>query len=225
MSHPADFDAAVRRCPLIAILRGVTPDEVVAIGEALVAAGFGLIEVPLNSPQPLDSIARLAGALAGRAIIGAGTVLRAAEVAAVEAAGGVMIVSPNTNVGVIAAAAGAGLISLPGVATPSEAFDALDAGATALKLFPAEGSSPAELKAMRAVLPRDVRVLPVGGITPENLAPWLKAGAAGFGLGSALYTPGSTPDAVAARARSFIAALDAAWDAKARQDGPPHPRG
>jgi 2-dehydro-3-deoxyphosphogalactonate aldolase len=225
MSHIADFDAALRRCPLIAILRGVAPDEAVAIGEALVAAGFGLIEVPLNSPQPLDSIARLARALAGRAIVGAGTVLRTAEVAAVETAGGVMIVSPNTNVSVIAAAARAGLISLPGVVTPSEAFDALDAGATALKLFPAEGASPAVLKAMRAVLPADLRVLPVGGITPDVLAPWLKAGAAGFGLGSALYTPGMRPDAVAARARSFIAALDAARDAKARQDGPPQPRG
>ena len=214
MNHIAEFDAAFRRCPLVAILRGVAPDEVVAIGEALVAAGFGLIEVPLNSPQPLDSIARLAGALAGRAIIGAGTVLRTAEVAAVQAAGGVMIVSPNTNVSVIAAAARASLISLPGVLTPSEAFDALDAGASALKLFPAEGASPALLKAMRAVLPGDVRVLPVGGITPDVLAPWLKAGAAGFGLGSALYAPGLTPEAVAARARNFIAALDAARDTR-----------
>ena len=210
MSHTGEFDAALRRCPLIAILRGVAPDEVVAIGEALVDAGFHLIEVPLNSPQPLESVARLADALARRALVGAGTVLRASEVAAVQAAGGAMIVSPNANRDVIDASARAGLVSLPGVATPSEAFAALDAGATALKLFPAEGSSPAALKAMRAVLPAGVRVLPVGGITPESLAKWMQAGAAGFGLGSALYTPGLTPDAVAARARNFIAALDAA---------------
>jgi 2-dehydro-3-deoxyphosphogalactonate aldolase len=210
MSHIAEFDAAFHRCPLIAILRGVTPDEVVAVGEALVGAGFHLIEVPLNSPRPFESITRLAGALAGRALIGAGTVLGASDVAAVQAARGAMIVSPNANKAVIEATARAGLVSLPGVATPSEAFAALDAGATALKLFPAEGSSPAALKAMRAVLPGGVRVLPVGGVTPESLAQWLQAGAAGFGLGSALYKPGLTPDAVAARARSFIAALAAA---------------
>ena len=208
MSRIAEFDAAFRRCPLIAILRGVTPNEVVAVGEALFDAGFRLIEVPLNSPDPLDSIARLAKAFAGRAVIGAGTVLREADVAAVRAAGGTMIVSPNTNVEVIAATASAGLVSLPGFATPSEAFAALDAGATALKLFPAEGASPAVLKAMRAVLPRGVRVLPVGGITPDNLAPWLQAGAAGFGLGSALYAPGLAATEVAARARKFIAALE-----------------
>jgi 2-dehydro-3-deoxyphosphogalactonate aldolase len=208
MSRIAEFDAAFRRCPLIAILRGVAPDEVVGIGEALVAAGFRLIEVPLNSPEPFESIARLAAALAGRAVIGAGTVLRETEVAAVHAAGGTMIISPNTNIGVMAATASAGLASLPGVATPSEAFAALEAGATALKLFPAEGSSPAVLKAMRAVLPAGVRVLPVGGITPENLAPWLHAGAAGFGLGSALYRPGFAAGEVAVRARNFIAALE-----------------
>ena len=123
------------------------------------------------------------------------------------AAGGTMIVSPNTNIEVIAATASAGLVSLPGVATPSEAFAALEAGATALKLFPAEGSSPAVLKAMRAVLPRGVRVLPVGGITPENLAPWLHAGAAGFGLGSALYSPGVGLDEIARRARTFVDAV------------------
>jgi 2-dehydro-3-deoxyphosphogalactonate aldolase len=208
MSHIAEFDTALHRCPLIAILRGVQPSEVAAIGETLVEAGFTLIEVPLNSPDPLDSIARLAGTCAGRAVIGAGTVLRETDVAAVQAAGGTMIISPNTNLNVIAATARAGLVSLPGIATPSEAFAALGAGATALKLFPAEGSSPAVLKAMRAVLPSGVRVLPVGGITPENLAPWLHAGAAGFGLGSALYAPGFTPAEVAVRARTFIAALE-----------------
>jgi len=210
MSRIAEFDAAFHRCPLIAILRGVAPHEVVAIGEALVEAGVRLIEVPLNAPEPFASIALLAKAFAGRAVIGAGTVLRKPDVDGVQSAGGTMIVSPNTNIEVIAATQRAGLVSLPGAATPSEAFTALDAGATALKLFPAEGASPTVLKAMRAVLPSDVRVLPVGGITPDNLAPWLKAGAAGLGLGSALYTPGLTPAEVAARACKFITALQEA---------------
>lgn len=201
------FDAAFARCPLVAILRGVRPAEVVEIGEALVDAGFTLIEVPLNSPDPLDSISRLARALEGRAVIGAGTVLGAADVESVRRAGGALIVSPNTSVPVIEAAVHAGLASLPGVATPSEAFKALEAGATALKLFPAEGASPAVLKAMRAVLPKDARVLPVGGITPDALQPWLAAGAVGFGLGSALYSPGLTAKQVEQRARSFIDAF------------------
>jgi 2-dehydro-3-deoxyphosphogalactonate aldolase len=207
MSSNPEFDAAFARCPLIAILRGVTPGEVVAVGEALFHAGFRLIEVPLNSPEPLESIARLAKAFANRAVVGAGTVLRLAEVAAVRTAGGTLIVSPNTNVEVIAATTKAGLVSLPGCATASEAFAALDAGATALKLFPAEGASPAVLKAMRAVLPRGVRLLPVGGITPGNMAPWREAGAAGFGIGSALYSPGVGLDEIARRARTFVEAL------------------
>jgi 2-dehydro-3-deoxyphosphogalactonate aldolase len=209
MNHIAAFDAAVVRCPLIAILRGVTPPEVVGIGEALVDAGFSLIEVPLNSPDPLESVARLAKAFAGRAIIGAGTVLEAQEVEAVQAAGGTMIVSPNANIDVIERTVRAGLVSLPGIDTASEAFAALRAGASALKLFPAEGGSPAVLKAMRAVLPASVRVFPVGGIAPDNMSDWLKAGAAGFGLGSALYTPGATPEQVSIRARKFVAALAA----------------
>jgi 2-dehydro-3-deoxyphosphogalactonate aldolase len=209
MSHIAAFDAAVRRCPLIAILRGVKPDEVVRIGEAVLDAGFTLIEVPLNSPDPLDSVARLAKAFAGRAVVGAGTVLEEQEVEAVQAAGGTMIISPNASIDVIVRTARAGLVSLPGIATPSEAFAALRAGATALKLFPAEGASPAVLKAMRAVLPSSVRVFPVGGITPDNLSGWLNAGAAGFGLGSALYTPGLSPEQVSIRARKFVAALAA----------------
>ena len=209
MSHVAAFDAAVRRCPLIAILRGVRPDEVVSIGEAVLDAGFTLIEVPLNSPDPLDSVARLAHAFVGRAVVGAGTVLEEQEVDAVQAVGGTMIISPNASIDVIVRTARAGLVSLPGIATPSEAFAALRAGATALKLFPAEGASPAVLKAMRAVLPASVRVFPVGGITPDNVSGWLKAGAAGFGLGSALYTPGLTPEQVSIRARRFVAALAA----------------
>jgi 2-dehydro-3-deoxyphosphogalactonate aldolase len=206
MSSIAEFDTAFARCPLIAILRGITPSEVVAVGEVLFDAGFRLIEVPLNSPDPLDSIARLAQAFAGRAVIGAGTVLRAADVTAVQVSGGTMIVSPNTNIEVIGATSKAGLVALPGIATPSEAFAALAAGATALKLFPAEGASPAVLQAMRAVLPAGVRVLPVGGITADNMAPWLKAGAAGFGIGSALYSPGLAPDQIGVRARTFVAA-------------------
>jgi 2-dehydro-3-deoxyphosphogalactonate aldolase len=204
MSSLAEFDAAFSQCPLIAILRGVTPNEVVAVGEVLFDAGFRLIEVPLNSPEPLDSIARLAKAFAGRAVIGAGTVLRVPDVAAVQSAGGTMIVSPNANTDVIAATSARGLVSVPGIATPSEAFAALAAGATALKLFPAEAASPAVLRAMRAVLPAGTRVLPVGGITPGNMAPWLTAGAAGFGIGSALYSPGVTPGEIAVRARAFI---------------------
>ena len=207
MTHVAAFDAAFARCPLIAILRGVKPDEVEAIGEALVEAGFTLIEVPLNSPEPLDSIGRLADRLKGRAVVGAGTVLTTADVAAVANAGGTMIISPNTNVEVVAAAAGAGLVSLPGFATPSEAFAALAAGASALKLFPAEAASPAVLKALGAVVPGGTRLLPVGGIAPDNMAPWLAAGAAGFGLGSALYKPGMAASEVGDRARAFIAAL------------------
>lgn len=207
MTAIADFDSAFARCPLVAILRGVRPDEVEGIADALLEAGFALIEVPLNSPDPLDSIARLARRCAGRAVVGAGTVLRAADVAAVQAAGGTMVISPNANVAVIRASVAAGLVSLPGIATPSEAFAALDAGATALKLFPAEAAGPAVLKAMRAVLPPGVRVLPVGGIGPATMRPWLDAGAAGFGLGSALYAPGRTAAEVGASARAFIATL------------------
>ena len=209
MTALTEFDAAFERLPLIAILRGVQPTEVEAIGDALVDAGFTLIEVPLNSPDPLDSITRLAKRLAGRAVIGAGTVLAEAKVAAVRAAGGTMIISPNTNPSVIAASAGAGLVSLPGIATPSEAFAAIEAGATALKLFPAEGASPTVLKAMRAVLPPTMRVLPVGGISPDNMVVWHKAGAAGFGIGSALYSPGLAPEDVAARASAFRRAWEA----------------
>lgn len=207
MSHLATFDDAFARCPLIAILRGIKPDEVEAIGDALVDAGFTLIEVPLNSPDPLDSISRLAQRLSGRAMVGAGTVLSEAEVTAVAETGGSLIISPNANPAVIAATAAQGLISLPGISTPTEAFAALEAGASALKLFPAEASSPSVLKAVRAVLPKTLRILPVGGIAPDNMQPWRDAGAAGFGLGSALYKPGSTADQVAERAAAFIRAL------------------
>jgi 2-dehydro-3-deoxyphosphogalactonate aldolase len=210
MTARTEFDAAFARCPLIAILRGVKPDEVEAIGEALVEAGFTIIEVPLNSPLPLDSISRLVSALNGRAVVGAGTVLRVEQVADVAAAGGTLIIAPNTDVRVIAAAVDQGLVAVPGFMTPSEGLAALDAGATALKLFPAETASPAVLSAMRAILPGGTRVLPVGGIVPSVLGEWRAAGAAGFGLGSALYKPGMAPSEIADRARSFIEAWTAA---------------
>lgn len=200
------FDHAFARLPLIAILRGVQPDAVEPIGEALVAAGFTLIEVPMNSPDPLASVERLARRFGAEAVIGAGTVLRVEDVGAVAAAGGTMVISPNANPAVIRAAAQAGMASLPGIATPTEAFAALEAGATALKLFPAEAAAPAVVKAMLAVLPRGTKLLPVGGITPEAMAPWRAAGATGFGLGSALYKPGMTAGEVGKRARAFVAA-------------------
>ena len=198
------FHACFDRLPLVAILRGVRPDEVEAIGEALVDAGFTLIEVPLNSPEPFDSIGRLARRLGDRALVGAGTVLSPEAVDAVLAAGGAMVIAPNMNPAVIAGAAAHGLPALPGIFTPTEAFAALAAGAAALQLFPAEGSSPAALKAMRAVLPRETRMLPVGGVAPETMRPWVEAGANGFGLGSALYKPGRTAAGVHEAALTFV---------------------
>ncbi len=202
-----DFATAFAACPLVAILRGVRPDEVEAIGDALVDAGFTLIEVPLNSPDPFASIERLARRHGDRAMIGAGTVLTTDDVARLAEVGGRMVISPNTNPRVIAASVSAGMASLPGYFTPSEAFAALEAGASALKLFPAEAASPAVLKAQRAVLPRDVPLLAVGGIAPDTMAPWRAAGANGFGLGSALYKPGASAAEVGAAARAFVAAL------------------
>jgi 2-dehydro-3-deoxyphosphogalactonate aldolase len=192
--------------PLIAILRGVRPDEAVAIGETLLDAGFRVIEVPLNSPEPLASIRRLAEAFGDRARIGAGTVLTVEQVRDVAAAGGTLVVSPNANPAVIRATKAAGLWSAPGVATPTEGFAALDAGADVLKLFPAEQLPPAVVKAWRAVLPRDVPLVPVGGVAPETMAAFVSAGAAGFGLGSALYKPGMTPADVRRAADAFVTA-------------------
>ncbi|WNL44696.1 2-dehydro-3-deoxy-6-phosphogalactonate aldolase [Dyella sp. BiH032] len=192
--------------PLVAILRGLQPDEAVDIGGALAAAGFRILEVPLNSPDPCTSIRRLVDALGDGYLVGAGTVLDPARVKDVADAGGRLIVMPHADTAVIRAAKQAGLYCVPGVATPTEAFAALAAGADALKLFPAEQSSPAVLKAWRAVLPKDLAVLPVGGIAPDNMAPWLAAGAAGFGIGSSLYAPGRPAADVAARARDFAEA-------------------
>ena len=192
--------------PLIAILRGVEPGEAVAIGQVLIDAGFVAIEVPLNSPEPLRSIAALAGACGERVLVGAGTVLDPADVDRVADAGGRLIVMPHADHAVIRAAKARGLCCVPGVATPTEAFGALAAGADALKMFPAEALPPAVVKAWRAVLPQHAWLLPVGGITPERMAPYVAAGAAGFGLGSALYQRGRTPAETAARAAAFVAA-------------------
>jgi 2-dehydro-3-deoxyphosphogalactonate aldolase len=205
-SLPA-FRGFFETCPLIAILRGVEPEEADAIGEALFEAGIRIIEVPLNSPRPLDSIARLARRLGEQALIGAGTVLRAADVAEVVQAGGQIIVSPGFDAAVVEATVSAGLVSAPGFFTPSEAFAALSVGAHVLKLFPAEAAPPAVVKAQRAVLPSAVPLVVVGGITPEKMAPYRAAGADGFGLGGALYRPGQSADEVAAQARAFVAAL------------------
>lgn len=201
-----DFGTAFAAMPLIAILRGIRPAEAEEVGEALINAGFTLIEVPLNSPDPFDSIARLAARCGDRALVGAGTVLTIEDVARVRAAGGQMVISPNTNVAVIAATVAAGMASLPGYFTPSEALAAITAGASALKLFPAEAASPAVLKAQRAVLPKTVPVLAVGGIVPDGMAPWRAAGADGFGLGSAIYKPGMSATDVGKVARRFVAA-------------------
>jgi 2-dehydro-3-deoxyphosphogalactonate aldolase len=194
-------------CPLIAIIRGVTPEDAEAIGDAIYDGGIRIIEVPLNSPEPLKSIERLARNLGERALIGAGTVLTPDDVRRVKDAGGRIIVSPDTNVEVISAAAEAGLVSSPGYFTPSEAFAAIRAGAHVLKLFPAEGASPAVLKAQLAVLPKGFSVMAVGGIKPDNMQPWLEAGAVGFGLGSGIYKPGQSAAETLEKARAYVAGV------------------
>jgi 2-dehydro-3-deoxyphosphogalactonate aldolase len=195
------------QCPLVAIVRGVTPDQAESIGDAIYEGGIRIIEVPLNSPDPLKSIERLAARFADRMLVGAGTVLDTTDVQRVRDAGGRIIVSPDTNIEVIAAAAGAGLVASPGYFTPSEAFAALRAGATALKLFPAEGASPAVLKAHLAVIRTHVPVLAVGGITSDNMRPWLDAGATGFGLGGGLYKAGQNAAETLEKARAYVAGL------------------
>ncbi len=202
----AKFAGAMRALPLVAILRGLVADEAHAVGAVLVQAGWNLLEVPLNSPRPLASIAALVQAFP-QALVGAGTVLSAAAVREVHAAGGQMIVAPNFNAGVVQEARRLGMVCIPGVATPTEAFDALDAGANALKLFPAELVTPAVLKSMRAVLDPHSLLLPVGGITPTNMTTYWAAGADGFGIGSALYKPGQDAAEVAGNAAHFAAAF------------------
>ena len=207
MSAKELFRRYLDECPLVAIIRGVAPGEAEAIGEAIYEGGIRIIEVPMNSPEPLKSIELLAKKFGERALVGAGTVTDPVDVARVRDAGGRLIVAPNTDVGVISAAASADMVSNPGYFTPSEAFAALEAGATALKLFPAEGATPSVLKAHLAVLPNDVTVLIVGGIKPENMHPWLDAGARGFGLGSGLYRPGQSAAQSLEKARAYVAGL------------------
>lgn len=199
----------LKACPLVAILRGVKPDEVLDIGDALINAGFKIIEVPLNSPEPLESIRLLSDKFSGDALIGAGTVLDPTSVQGIAEAGGRLIVMPHAGGDVVRAAKSRDLVAVPGFATPTEAFAMIEAGADGLKLFPAEASGPPVLKAMRAVLPKDVPVLPVGGISPEKMAGYFEAGANGFGLGSALYKPGLSAGEVGENARRFIEALKA----------------
>ena len=207
VNSPANSPAAhLATLPLIAILRGIKPGEAVAVGEALFAAGFRIIEVPLNSPAPLHSIAQLAGALGRCALIGAGTVMSGEAVDQVAEAGGRLVVMPHSDAAVIGRAQEKGLYCLPGVATPTEAFAALAEGADGLKMFPGEGLPPAVVKAWRAVLPADLGLFPVGGITAEKMAAYYAAGASGFGLGSALYKPGMDPGEVRERAAVFVAA-------------------
>jgi len=202
-----DLSALLAACPLVAILRGVRPDEVEAVGDALVAAGLRVIEVPLNSPEPLDSIGRLQRRFGASVLIGAGTVRRVAEVDAVAEAGGRLIVTPHAEPALVRAAKARGMLAVPGFFTPAEAFALLDAGADALKLFPAEGGSPAMLRALLAVLPAGTMVLPVGGMEAGTLGAWRAAGAAGFGIGGAIYKPGDDAAAVAAKAARLMAAL------------------
>ncbi|QKH36435.1 2-dehydro-3-deoxy-6-phosphogalactonate aldolase [Achromobacter pestifer] len=216
MNHPG-LQTAMAHCGLIAILRGIEPAEAEAIGQELYAAGFRLIEVPLNSPDPLESIRAMRAALPTDCLIGAGTVLDPEDCARVQQAGGELIVMPHSDAAVIRRTKQLGMASCPGVATPTEAFAALAAGADVLKMFPAEQLGPAVLKAWRAVLRPPIALAPVGGITPDNIAIYAQAGASGFGLGSALYKPGLSAAQVGQNARAFIAAWQRAYPAQETQ--------
>jgi 2-dehydro-3-deoxyphosphogalactonate aldolase len=202
-----ELQSWLARCPLVAILRGIRPDEAEEVGEALTEAGFAIIEVPLNSPAAFDSIGQLSAGFGTKALIGAGTVLDPADVQRVKDAGGRLIVMPHGDPTVIKAAKAAGMLCIPGVATPTEAFAALAAGADALKLFPAETLPPAAVKAWRAVLPKSVPLLMVGGITPEKIPGYLAAGATGFGTGGQLFQPGCEVTALRKQAERYMAAL------------------
>ena len=207
MSAVEDFRLYFAECPLVGIVRGVTPDEAEAIAQALYDAGIRIIEVPLNSPEPFESIRIIAERFGDRVLVGAGTVLDPADVSRVAQAGGRLVVSPNTNAAVIGATVAAGLVSSPGYFTPSEAFEAIRAGAHAIKLFPAEAASPEVVKSQRAVLPKDVPLIVVGGVTPESIPGWMAAGADGFGLGGGLYKPGQDPQTTLEKARAYVAAV------------------
>jgi 2-dehydro-3-deoxyphosphogalactonate aldolase len=201
------FDRYFRQCPLIGIIRGVTADQAVATARAIYQGGIRIIEVPLNSPDPLKSISSIADALGDDALVGAGTVLTVDDVAKVKQAGGQLVVSPNMIPEVIGATAERGMVSCPGIFTPTEAFTALRAGATVIKLFPAEAASPKVVKAMSAILPKDATLLVVGGITPQSMSEWRDAGANGFGLGGGLYKPGQSPEETLAKAKAYVEAL------------------
>ena len=205
-SLAARLDTAFATLPLVAILRGLAPTEAEETAQALYERGFRLIEVPLNSPQPFDSIASIRKLLPADALVGAGTVMTVEQVSRLSDLGAELVVMPHADAEIIRAAKARGMVSLPGITTPTEAFSALKAGADALKLFPAELIGPKIVKAMRAVLPPDVRLLPVGGISPDTMTDYHDAGVAGFGLGSALYTPGMTVAEVAERANRFVTA-------------------
>ena len=201
----AKFNAHMDALPLVAILRGLKPEEALEVGQAIVNAGFHILEVPLNSPDPLRSIQILAEAFPN-ALVGAGTVTTAQQVRDIKAAGGQLIISPHLDDNVVCEAVNLGLISMPGVATPTEAFRAIALGAHGLKLFPAEMISPSIVKSMRAVLPGHVRLIPVGGIGAHNMADYRQCGASGFGIGSALYAPGKTVQAIGESAAAFVRA-------------------
>ncbi len=204
------LEDALNECGIVAILRGISPDEAIAVGQALFDAGVRVVEVPLNSPAPFLSIAKLAKEFAGRMIVGAGTVLTVQDVNMLKSAGGEICVSPDCNEVVIARSVELAMVPLPGVFTPTEAFAAIRAGATNLKLFPAEAASPAVIKAWKAVLPRHVKIYAVGGVTPENMGEWLAAGASGFGIGSSIYKPGMSVDAVREAAGKLVSSWNVA---------------
>jgi 2-dehydro-3-deoxyphosphogalactonate aldolase len=202
------IDRYLDRLPLVAILRGVTPDDAVAVARALVDSGFTIVEVPLNSPRPIESIRLLHDAFGDEVLIGAGTVMTAEQVREVAESGGRLIVMPHSDAAVIHAAKTAALVCMPGIATPTEGFAALANGADALKLFPAELLAPRVLRAFRSVFPPATRFFPVGGITPEAMSEYVAAGAAGFGLGSSLYRPGDRAEQVSEKARAFVSAWE-----------------
>ena len=201
------LDEALAACPVVAILRGVTPDEAPGVAETLLQAGIRGVEVPLNSPDPIESIRRLARHFGDRALVGAGTVMTAAQVSEVAAAGGRLLVTPHADAELVRFAKTRGLLAAPGCFTPTEAFALLAAGADALKLFPAEAASPAVLRSLLAVLPKGTAVLPVGGMSAETIGPWRAAGALGFGIGSSLYKPGDSAATVGGKARVLVEAL------------------
>jgi 2-dehydro-3-deoxyphosphogalactonate aldolase len=214
MNNQRKIDNWLDRMPIIAILRGVKPDEVVAIGKAIYAAGIGIMEVPLNSPEPFDSISKLSEAFGRECVVGCGTLVKKSDIKKVARAGGKIAVTPNSNPSLIKKCIKSGLIPAPGWATPSEAFAAYKAGARILKLFPASSFGIAYLTAVKAVLPKDARILAVGGVGSTNAADWIAAGIDGFGIGSEIYKPGLTADEVGDRAKQIVTAIQNAQQHK-----------